>query len=1334
VRQFWELVIRPVLDAARPSRVIEIGVDQGLTTALLIDYAAEQGVVLDAIDPRPNIDTEAWTAKHGGVIAFHRDLSVNVLPELEPADVALIDGDHNWYTVNQELTLLERAADDARRVPPIVLLHDVGWPYARRDLYYDAETIPPAHRQPHERGGVGLDSAGLVKTGFNAHLDHATGEHGPRNGVRTAVEDFVDASPLTWSFTVLPGLSGLGILVPGSTLEGNGKLRDLLEQFTEPAFLTDLVEIVERARIDSETARQAARRAVAALTRENDEQGAGLAKADRELAIARDRVADLEATAGTAGTPATGSAAPRPRQAAELEAEVVRQTRESAALEARVTVVTQQAEDLRDELKEARVAERVAATQARGARDEVDELTRARERAERRHVALELREDDLEEQLAVLRRKLREAVEREADAEQRQGSTERRAADAERASAAAREQAERAERDLAATRRELAERAGELQDSAAARARLAADVEETRESLERAAEDARAQASTARVAARELRERLEVREIESEGMEEQLRLLRQSLAETRADAELAAAERDVSERRVADATAERDALASQLAANLAERAAAPVTPPPPAATPMLPAVSAPAPEPTVTPEQTHAPGPSIDATAAALSITFTEPERQAHADFLGEYAAPVPAAGVPDVMDAVALPEARDRRGVLVAEHPARSAAPTVDVVVCVHNALADVRLCLWSILQKSDRPLRLVLVNDGSDEATTAYLRQVAADEPAVHLIHQEDEPHGYTIAANLGLRAATGDYVILLNSDTVVTLGWIDRIVRCGESDPGIGILGPLSNAASHQSIPDLRADGAWATNPLPGFTSPDGVAALLARVSPRRYPRLPFINGFCYAIKRVVIDTIGYLDEERFASGYCEENDYSLRAADAGFSLAVVDDGYVFHAKSKSFTPAGRKVLAKRNYEIFLDKHGRERVEGIVAGMEADTALGPLRASVSDALSTPSALASALDSARLAPLQIVFVLPGLGAGGSGGSHSIYQEVAGLRMLGLDAKIALWHQALDRARATYDDADEVFVTYRDLADLAAITASADVISATHYKSATLVAQLRELRSDFLPAYYVQDYEPFFTAKGSSDALEALASYTLIPDCLLFAKTHWLCNIVGQRHGVHVTKVEPSIDERVYNLSLASRRRRPGPLRVAAMVRPRTPRRQPSATVAVLERVSQTLGAGVEVTTFGCPAAELARLTSQASIVSRHRGVLARRDVAELLARTDVFLDLSMYQAFGRTALEAMACGATAVVPRLGGVWEFVEHRENAIAVDAFAPQEAVDALTELAGDRVLLARLQEGARARASGYSVLRAALSEYLVFADEHARRFAGAQRAV
>jgi glycosyltransferase involved in cell wall biosynthesis len=384
-----------------------------------------------------------------------------------------------------------------------------------------------------------------------------------------------------------------------------------------------------------------------------------------------------------------------------------------------------------------------------------------------------------------------------------------------------------------------------------------------------------------------------------------------------------------------------------------------------------------------------------------------------------------------------------------------------------------------------------------------------------------------------------------------------------------------------------------------------------------------------------------------------------------------------------------------------------------------MESNTALTPLRASLSDALSSGHSLCAALDVGRQS-LRVIFILPGLGVGGSGGSHSIYQEVRGLRSLGVDAAIALNAKAMERARAAYEDVDELFVPYRDVDDLVAITEGADVVSATHFKSVRTLAELVERRHDFLPAYYIQDYEPFFISKEAADIDEAVASYTLIRDCLLFAKTHWICNIVAERHGVRVAKVEPSIDEQLYRESGA--RGTSDSARIAAMIRPRTPRRQPTATIAALKAVSESLGSQVRITTFGCPPAELEKFTDHEPILSGHRGILSRAQVAELLGTTDVFLDLSMYQAFGRTALEAMACGATAVVPRLGGVWEFVEHRENAIAIDAFDTEQAVTAIAELVADRALLARLQAQARATASRYSILRASLSEYMLFAAE------------
>jgi len=171
----------------------------------------------------------------------------------------------------------------------------------------------------------------------------------------------------------------------------------------------------------------------------------------------------------------------------------------------------------------------------------------------------------------------------------------------------------------------------------------------------------------------------------------------------------------------------------------------------------------------------------------------------------------------------------------------------------------------------------------------------------------------------------------------------------------------------------------------------------------------------------VKRAVIDAIGFFDEENFASGYCEENDYSYRAFTAGFELAVVDDAYVFHAKSRSYTLEGRNERAKRNYQIFLDKHDREHINELVRGMEDNRALQPLREEIGRRLTSAEAAASLIVE-ESASLRVMFILPGLSEGGSGGSHSVYQEVRGMKDLGVPATIALpWSSSRSRTSTSW-------------------------------------------------------------------------------------------------------------------------------------------------------------------------------------------------------------------------------------------------------------------------------------------------------------------------
>lgn len=256
------------------------------------------------------------------------------------------------------------------------------------------------------------------------------------------------------------------------------------------------------------------------------------------------------------------------------------------------------------------------------------------------------------------------------------------------------------------------------------------------------------------------------------------------------------------------------------------------------------------------------------------------------------------------------------------------------DIGVCVYNSPRETLDCIRSVIAARGPWDRLIIVNDASGPETAEMLRAFAAAHERVVLINHETN-QGYTRSANDVLRASVNPYTILLNSDTIMPPGTVLRLVACGEKFPQLGILGPLSNAAGWQSVPQLHAPGGgFLVNKIPpGLTIAD-MARLCAQASTGVVPFVPLVNGFCFTVKRSVIDSIGYLDEQAFPIGYGEEDDYCLRAGNAGFICGIATDAYVYHVKSVTFTSERRKTLAKEGGVALRAKHTRARVAKSVA----------------------------------------------------------------------------------------------------------------------------------------------------------------------------------------------------------------------------------------------------------------------------------------------------------------------------------------------------------------------------------------------------------------
>ena len=329
-------------------------------------------------------------------------------------------------------------------------------------------------------------------------------------------------------------------------------------------------------------------------------------------------------------------------------------------------------------------------------------------------------------------------------------------------------------------------------------------------------------------------------------------------------------------------------------------------------------------------------------------------------------------------------------------------------------------------------------------------------------------------------------------------------------------------------------------------------------------------------------------------------------------------------------------------------------------------------------------------------------------------------------MRKLGVDAKVATHSKYFDDFQRFYPEflaTGDHFVFFDSDDELLQHAEPFQVVVATLWSTPAMIAPIANRWPNKLYVYYVQDYEPWFFPHDESSRTIALNSYTLIPDMVLMAKTDWICRTVQERHGKGVYRVSPSLDHAVFYPGTP----RPGdePVKIAAMVRPTTPRRGPLRTVRILKDVIARNDSPVQVLLFGCETQHLhtyiARNAPELQL-SRHfdsRGVLPRQRVADLLREADIFVDLSDYQAFGRTGLEAMACGCAVVLPKEGGVYEYAVHGQNCMVVDTRVDGDVVAAIRSLAADAQLRAAMAANAIKTAACFDIRRASLSELSVF---------------
>lgn len=244
---------------------------------------------------------------------------------------------------------------------------------------------------------------------------------------------------------------------------------------------------------------------------------------------------------------------------------------------------------------------------------------------------------------------------------------------------------------------------------------------------------------------------------------------------------------------------------------------------------------------------------------------------------------------------------------------------PSVSVVVLTYNNWAYTKACLQSLFTRTQYPgnWEVVVADNASTDETVDRLKEWAEEEPRMKLVLNSSNL-GFSAGNNTGLAAATGDYLVLLNNDTVVTDGWLLTMLRHFQGDSTLGLLGPATNHIGNESKVPVHYD---TLHQMPAAARGWTLAHMGQTYAMRT------LAFFCVMMPRTVYDKVGPLDEN-FGRGFFEDDDYCRRIEQLGLRMACADDVLVHHRLSASFDKVDsgeRQALFTRNKAYYESKWG-------------------------------------------------------------------------------------------------------------------------------------------------------------------------------------------------------------------------------------------------------------------------------------------------------------------------------------------------------------------------------------------------------------------------
>lgn len=591
------------------------------------------------------------------------------------------------------------------------------------------------------------------------------------------------------------------------------------------------------------------------------------------------------------------------------------------------------------------------------------------------------------------------------------------------------------------------------------------------------------------------------------------------------------------------------------------------------------------------------------------------------------------------------------------------------DVVIPVYKSPEWVELCLYALFQNTQKDTlgKVFLINDSDDEFSKNCLNNLKEKYGDRIVVKQNKKNLGFTETTNVGLKLSTADYVLLLNTDCLVSKNTIEKLMKHMQSDEKIGMICPISSNAANLSLGILE-----------GFTYTQMDELLEERFSGMLFDACTVV-GNCMMISRRCINEVGILDEI-YSPGYGEETDYQFKAMEKGFSAKIAIDTYVFHKAETSFgISEAKQKMIKEHADIFFSRWGEEYHKELEKYNKND----PIKYILNDFEKNPPKIKN----------SAMFYVMNLGM--SGGCNVIVDTINRLAINGHQCNILY---------DTISDYSE-FLLFKPVPMKHLDAVKTNKIVATLWITAFKARQIADEKNWEL-VYFVQGLEQQFENGRNYGSVEV--SYKLSNNLITVSKPL-------QKWIKEVYSTDSCLIRNGINLELLKNKRKNTKIRSMLFILRDDYLKCDHVLLDILRKIDNSMK-NIEVSIITNNNIVLPLFTNKSNKYNIIEGPLSRTSVFELMSKSDIYVDSSSSEGFGLTALESMAAGCIPVVSDSIGVGDYIVNAKNGMLVKEINNVDIYcDRIEQLMNDAELRQKIYDGMEATVKKYD-FNDRISEY------------------